>query len=175
MPLPHDPAQGPPKLDEPRMSIVREPLPVAPERAFELFTRGSELVRWFCHEADSQEQPNGEVHASWLDEDGEPWDRVGRWVAFEPPHLAVLEWFDVETAGAELTQDLAVAEELPPPRRDILRIAIAPDDEDGCVVTVMSPLLQSGAALRGDIAADAVRHGWLMAFAELRILLASEG
>ncbi len=173
MPLPYDPSQGPPKLEEARMSIVREPLPVAPERAFALFTRSTELVRWFCHQADSQEQPGGEVHASWLDEDGEPWDRVGRWIAFEPPHLAVLEWFDVETAGPQDPQPDPETP-VPPARRDILRIAIAPDEQEGCVVTVMSPLLQSSVQLRGDVAADAVRHGWLMAFAELRILLAAE-
>ena len=174
MPLPLDPSQGPPKLEEPRMAIVREPLPVAPARAFELFTSSAELVRWFCHEAESQQQPGGEVHASWLDEDGEPWDRVGRWIAFEPPHLAVLEWFDVETAQPQAAENPLAPGETEPVRRDILRIAIAPDDQEGCVVTVMSPLLQDSVQLRGDIAADAVRHGWMMAFAELRILLASE-
>lgn len=173
MPLPLDPSQGPPKLAEPRMAIVREPLPVAPARAFELFTSSAELVRWFCHEVQSEQRAGGEVHASWLDEDGEPWDRVGRWIAFDPPNLAVLEWFDVETAQAEPAE--ALSEPAEPARRDILRIAIAPDDQDGCVVTIMSPLLQSAAQLRGDVAADAVRHGWLMAFAELRILLAAEG
>ena len=175
MPLPHDPAQGPPKLDEPHTSIVRESLPVDAARAFEMFTRSTELVRWFCDQADSQEQPNGEVHASWLDEDGEAWDRVGRWIAFEPPHLAVLEWFEVETAPPTADGPSETDQPLPPARRDILRIAIAPEEEGGCTVTVMSPLLQSGTALRGDIAAEAVRHGWRMAFAELRILLGDPG
>lgn len=164
MPLPYDPSQGPPKLDPPRMAIVRESLPVAPERAFELFTRSEELKRWFCHEADVQEIHGGEVHVTWMDEDGEPWDRVGRWIAFEPPHLAVLEWFDVQTA-AEPEQGEAEAQEKP---RDVLRVAIAAEEE-GCMVTVMSPLLQS--QLRADVALDAVRHGWRMAFAELRELL----
>lgn len=162
MSLPFDPAQGPPKLDAPRMAIVRESLPVSAERAFALFTRGAELKRWFCHDADVQEVHGGEVHVTWLDEDGEPWDRVGRWIAFEPPHLAVLEWFDVVTA----------AEDAAPPAseggRDLLRVAIAADD-DGCTVTVMSPLLQ--AQLRPEVALEAVQHGWRMAFAELRELL----
>lgn len=164
MPLPYDPSQGPPKLDAPQLAIIRETLPVAPERAFSLFTRSEELKRWFCHEAEVQEMHGGEVHVTWLDEDGEPWDRVGRWIAFEPPHLAVLEWFDVETA-ADAT---APAEATPQRPRDVLRVAIAADD-DGCSVTVMSPLLQS--QLRPDVALDAVRHGWRMAFAELRELL----
>jgi hypothetical protein len=78
--------------------------------------------------------------------------------------LAVLEWFDVQTA-AEPGQGDPDGQGKP---RDVLRVAIAAD-EQGCTVTVMSPLLQS--QLRADVALDAVRHGWRMAFAELRELL----
>lgn len=150
----------PPQIQaaERRHVVVRQPLPVDPERAFQLFTRGSELERWFCNAALSDEAPGGVVEATWLDEDGEPWRRVGRWQAFEPPNLAILQWSvdDPQAPG------------------DLLRIAIAPADS-GCVVTVLSPLLVTDTPFSPEVLIEAVTLGWTTAFAELAALLQREG
>lgn len=150
----------PPQIEaaQKRHVVVRQPLPVTPERAFLLFTRGSELERWFCHTVSCDERVGGVVEATWLDEDGEPWQRLGQWAAFEPPNLAVLQWAssDPDVAG------------------ETLRVAIAPA-EQGCVVTVISPLLTTETHFSADVMIEAVTIGWNTTFAELAVLLQKEG
>ncbi len=148
---------------ERRQVIVRQPLPVPPEQAFLWFTAADRLAQWFCHTAASEPVVDGEVHCTWLDEDGETWQRRGRWAVLDEPSLVILQWSsdDQEAPG------------------EVLRIAIAPaelhDGTAGCVVTVISPLLVTETAFSPDVLIEAVSTGWNMALAELGQLLNSQG
>ncbi len=157
-----------PHKPTPRQVIVRHALPATPDRVFALFTTALGLQSWFCDAAESTESVNGEVHAGWQDDDGATWERLGRWVEFEPPRLAVLEWYGVQSAGKNAGED----GQLTP---DYWRIGIAPlDDGDSSVVTIVSPLVASEVAMRPELLADAAKMGWDATFAALRELLASE-
>lgn len=145
--------------------IVRQPLPAPPERVFDLFCQGEQLQQWFCDDAESDPQLNGEVHAQWQDEDGQMWARVGRWQEFERPHVLALEWFAVQTADNP---------DATPQPSELLRIGIAPH-ENGSFVTVVSPLLTAETPIRAQILHDAARMGWEATFQALRELLQAEG
>lgn len=175
-----------------RPVIVRQVLPAAPARVFALFTEGPELARWFCDAADSDVRPGGEVHAAWVDEDGEPWDRIGLWRELEPPHLAVLEWLDDDSDGSEgdgsegeglaltgSTQVVipaadALENSAEPARRELLRVAIAPHP-DGSMVTVVSPPMKAHPTIRPEVLQQAVQQGWEQTLQRLAELLAAEG
>lgn len=177
-----------------RQVIVRKLLPLPPERVFALFSEGPELAKWFCDSADTEALPLGELHCLWLDEDGEPWERVGRFLVFEPPSLLTIEWFDVLTkaeAGegtsadpqvladgqsvvlrvgeAEVPTEEPVAaggqEDAGDRQRETLQVAIAAYP-GGAMVTVISPLLHDS-SMRPEIQHDAVRAGWEAAFEAL--------
>ncbi|MSQ84046.1 MAG: SRPBCC domain-containing protein [Myxococcales bacterium] len=145
--------------------VVRQPLPAPPERVFALFTTSIGLQSWFCDEAVSDPVVNGEVHASWHDEDGEQWARVGRWVELTPPCVAVVEWYAVQTGTAADEQ---------PQASDYWRIAIAPAD-GASMVTVVSPILTSEVAMRAEVLSDAAKTGWEQTFSALRALLTEQG
>lgn len=172
--------------------IVRKLIPLPPERVFALFSEGPELAKWFCDSADTETMPLGELHCLWLDEDGEPWERVGRFVVFEPPSLLTIEWFDVLTkaevgegaAGdphvladgqsivlqvGEPEPTMPTAEPSDTPGtlgpRETLQVAIAAYP-GGAMVTVISPLLHDS-SMRPEIQHDAVRAGWEAAFEAL--------
>lgn len=155
-----------PHAPTPRQVIVRQQLPAPPERVFALFTTAQGLRSWFCDEAESAEALHGEVHAGWTEDDGSSWERIGRWVEFDPPRVAVLEWYGVQSAGKNAGEE----GQLVP---DYWRIAVAPDSEAaGSVVTVVSPLVASDVAMRPELLADAARMGWEATFAALREMLA---
>ncbi|MBM4344420.1 MAG: SRPBCC domain-containing protein [Deltaproteobacteria bacterium] len=156
-----------PHAPVPRQVIVRHALPGPPDRVFALFTSAAGLQSWFCDAAESVEALNGDVHAAWHDEEGATWERIGRWVVFDPPRVAVLEWYGVQTAGKNAGDDGQLA-------ADYWRIAVAPgDDGAGSVVTVVSPLVASEVAVRPELLADAARVGWDATFGALRELLAA--
>jgi uncharacterized protein YndB with AHSA1/START domain len=148
---------------ERRQVIVRQPLPVAPEHAFAWFTVAERLEQWFCDTAVGAVAVDAELHCTWLDEDGETWERRGRWVALDAPNLLILQWSsdDAQAPG------------------EVLRVAIAPadlpDNSLGCVVTVISPLLVTETAFSPDVLVEAVTTGWNMALAELGELLKLQG
>ena len=146
--------------------VVRQALPTSPERAFALFTNGPQLATWFCSEAESEEKLGGALHATWHEEDGESYERLGRFAEWQPPHMAVVEWL----GGASQSADEAEPVEIAP---DIWRLAIAPA-ADGCIVTVVSPLLRSEAPVRADILYETAKMGWEAVFQTLRELLAAE-
>lgn len=141
--------------DPPQQVIVRQTIGADPATVFALFTHHRHLEQWFCDEAQSDERLGGEVHAVWADDDGEgSHERVGHWVAWEPPHLAVVEWFGVQTAQDETKN----TEKLP---SDFWRVAIAPHP-DGCMVTVVSPVLRSEGTVRPQVLYDSAKMGWEM-------------
>lgn len=177
-----------------RQVIVRKLLPLPPDRVFALFSEGPELAKWFCDSADTETLPLGELHCLWLDEDGEPWERVGRFLVFEPPSLLTIEWFDVLTRAevgegtggdphvladgqsvvlqvsepepSAVEQATSSAPQQSPDRqRETLQVAIAAYP-GGAMVTVISPLLHDS-SMRPEIQHDAVRAGWEAAFEAL--------
>lgn len=165
-----------------RQVIVRRTLPASPERVFDLFTRGEDLARWFCDACDSDPRLGGEVHAAWIDEEGEPWDRLGHWLEFDRPFVATLEWLEAEDFEGQSAdphvladgQPITVGAEEPAPRqRETLRIALAPHP-DGCTVTVLSPLMQGRDTIRPEVLHDTVRHGWETTLQGLEQLLREE-
>lgn len=166
-----------------RPVVVRHVLAAPPQRVFDLFTQGPQLSRWFCDAADSDVTQGGEVHAAWVDEEGEGWDRVGVWTELDPPYRGTLTWLDEEGEAdpdpPALVDDVQVilpieGQEAPPPREpDTFRFAIAPHPQ-GSMVTVISPLPTSSVQLRDEVLIDAVQQGWNQAFAELDALLQQE-
>lgn len=169
-------------MSTPAPVVIRHVLPAPPQQIWQLFTSGEQLARWFCDAADSDVRIGGEVHAAWVDEDGEHWDRVGVWTDLDPPYRATLEWLDDDevTAPQEaLTGDMQVVVGAPeadvpatPKPRDSLRFAIAPHPQ-GSTVTVLSPLPQTTIAIREDVLREAAQQGWRKAFEELEQLLAT--
>jgi uncharacterized protein YndB with AHSA1/START domain len=152
----------------PRAVIIRSPLPGTPEQVFALLTEGAHLARWFCDACDSDAQLGGEVHASWTDEDDEPWDRVGVWVEFDAPYRLTLRWLPVQTAA-----DLANPEAPPadPEAHDELKFAIAPHPM-GAMLTVLSPPPQVETQMRWEVLEEATQRGWQQCFQLLEQLLA---
>ncbi len=184
---------GPPAVKSATQVVVRKELPLPAERVFALFSQGPELTRWFCDGADTETNLLGELHCMWLDEDGEPWERVGRFTVWQPPNLLTIEWYDVLTQadpaqsssshvladGQSIVLQVpqeepaeAAAEQTPDPEpnkpRETLQVAIAPYFE-GSMVTVISPLLHDS-TMRPEIQHDAVRAGWEAAFEALASL-----
>ncbi len=152
-----------------RPVILRSPLPGTPEQVFALLTEGAELTKWFCDACDSDARLGGEIHAAWVDEDGEPWDRVGIWVEFDAPHRLTLRWLPVQTAA-----DLAVTGEEPDaaePEHDELKFAIAPHPR-GAMLTVLSPTPTVDTPMRPEVLEDATQQGWQQCFQLLEQLLA---
>ena len=86
LPPPADPAAPSAR----RPVVVRHTLPAPPERVFRLFTTSGDLQRWFCDAVDTEPREGGLLHAAWQDDEGEPWDRMGRFVVFEPPRRVVI-------------------------------------------------------------------------------------
>jgi uncharacterized protein YndB with AHSA1/START domain len=166
-----------------RPVAVRHVLAAPPERVFALFTQGPELSKWFCDAAESEVKLGGEVHAAWVDEEGEGWDRVGVWTELDPPYRGTLTWLDEEDEAdpnpPALVDDvqviLPIEGEAPQPARepDTFRFAIAPH-ANGSMVTVISPLPNASVQLRDEVLIDAVQQGWQQAFAELDALLQQE-
>ncbi len=141
--------------DPPRQVIVRQTVPAEPAVVFALFTAKRNLELWFCDEAQSDERLGGEVHALWHDDDGEgSHERVGHWIEWEPPNLAVVEWFGVQT----VQETGETGERLP---SDFWRVAIAQHPE-GSSVTVVSPVLHSDGVVRPQVLYDSAKLGWEM-------------
>ncbi len=160
-----------------RPVIIRSPLPGTPEQVFDLLTAGDRLAQWFCDACDSDARLGGEVHASWVDEDGEPWDRVGIWTEFDAPHRLTLRWLAVQTAAdLAVTGDQHIAIDAPPaePEADELKFAIAPHPR-GAMLTVLSPTLVAETPMRAEVLEDATQKGWQQCFQLLEQLLAQSG
>lgn len=137
--------------------IVRSPLPGTPAEVFALVTEASQLARWFCDACEAEAHLGGEVHAAWIDEEGETWDRVGVWQDYEPPYRATLRW--LATQEGEEPEDL--------------KFAVAPH-EIGAMLTVMSPAPQSDVPLRPEVLEDAAQQGWHQCFQALEHLLVAD-
>ncbi len=160
-----------------RPVIIRSPLPGTPEQVFDLLTAGDRLAQWFCDACDSDARLGGEVHASWVDEDGEPWDRVGIWTEFDAPHRLTLRWLAVQTAAdLAVTGDQHIAIDAPPaePEADELKFAIAPHPR-GAMLTVLSPTLVAETPMRAEVLEDVTQKGWQQCFQLLEQLLAQSG
>ena len=160
-----------------RPVIIRSPLPGTPEQVFDLLTAGDRLAQWFCDACDSDARLGGEVHASWVDEDGEPWDRIGIWTEFDAPHRLTLRWLAVQTA-ADLAvtgdQQIAIGAPAAEPEADELKFAIAPHPR-GAMLTVLSPTLVVETPMRAEVLEDATQKGWQQCFQLLEQLLAQSG
>jgi hypothetical protein len=129
-------------------AVVRSFLRAKPAQVWTLFTEGAQLARWFCNACDSDAKLGGYVHAAWLDDDGETWDRVGTWTELSPPSddnpgcFGTLTWLEGD---------------------DSFRFAVAPSGS-GSVLTVISPLPNSDVDLREDVLLDAATQGWQRTF-----------
>lgn len=160
-----------------RPVIIRSPLPGTPEQVFALLTEGAQLAKWFCDACDSDARLGGEVHAAWVDEDGEPWDRVGVWAEFDVPFRLTLRWLPVQTAAdLALTGDQQVvvpaADAAPSePEYDELKFAIAAHPR-GAMLTVLSPTPVVDIPMRPEVLEDATQQGWHQCFQLLEQLLA---
>lgn len=139
--------------------IVRSPLPGTPQQVFALLTESEHLTKWFCDACESDPRLGGEVHAGWIDEEGESWDRVGVWQDFEPP--------SVNGGGRATLRWLAVNDESQP---EDLKFALAPHPL-GSMLIVMSPLPQVETPVRREILEEAAQKGWQQCFQALEHLL----
>ncbi len=159
-----------------RPVIVRSPLAGSPEQVFALLTESVHLARWFCDACDSDARLGGEVHAAWVDEEGEPWDRVGVWMEFDAPHRLTLRWLPVETAAdqavtgnQQITLPAADAS-VEAPQFDELKFAIAPHPR-GAMLTVLSPTPVVDTPMRPEVLEDATQQGWNQCFQLMEQLL----
>ena len=161
----------------PRSVIIRSPLPGTPEQVFALLTTGENLAQWFCDACDSDARLGGEVHASWVDEEGEPWERVGIWVEFDAPHRLTLRWLPVQTAAdlalTDAQQVVIPAADAEPaePEHDELKFAIAAHP-NGAMLTVLSPTPAVDVPMRPEVLEDATQQGWFQCFQLLEQMLA---
>ncbi len=158
-----------------RTVVVRRALPAPPQRIFALFTDGSELSRWFCDKAESDVRQGGTIHAAWVDEEGQPWDRVGYWSELDPPYRATLTWLDEDDLAANSSQALVDDRQvvIPVPQApdpETFRFAIAPHAQ-GSMVTIISPLPPANPNVRDEVLMDAVQQGWDQALTALDALL----
>jgi len=172
-----------------RPIIARQQFAAPAQRIFDLFTQSSELSKWFCDAADSDAQAGGQIHAAWVDEDGQPWDRIGVWSDWDPPYRATLTW-DADEAPTDAASVLAITGSTPlvlhvdsqgtlaapPPaaQADYVKIAIA-DHPQGCVLTVLCPLMQLDDVVRPDVMHDALQIGWTQTLQSLAELVAQDG
>ena len=140
-----------------RPIIVRSPLPGTPAQVFQLVTDGTQLARWFCDACEAEPRLGGDIHAAWIDEEGETWERVGVWEEYDAPYRATLRWYATEE-GAE---------------PEDLKFAVAPHPL-GAMLTVISPPPQSEVALRPEVLEDAAQQGWHQCFQALEALLVAD-
>lgn len=156
-----------------RPVVVRHALPAPPERVFRLFTDGADLQRWFCDAIDAEPREGGLIHAAWQDDDGGPWDRMGRFAVFEPPRRVVIEWQAIDAPGdpADPAQPASLKDAGTPDR---LQVAIVGDGAGGSTVTVVAPLPVADAAVRDEVRMEAAQAGWAQTFEALAALLAAD-
>ncbi|GEM_PF-2660754 len=152
-PQPRDPAAAIPDV------FVREAMPASAERVFDLMTRADQLALWLCEEALSDRRVDGDVVARWHDPTGTTSGMIrrGRWVEFEAPRLAYLQWESDGSAG--------------PP--ELLKIAVA-ETETGCAVTIVSPCPQEFDHTSIGTVQDATRRSWQSLLRELAAMLRNE-
>ncbi len=156
-----------------RPVIIRSPLPGTPEQVFALLTEGAQLAQWFCDACDSDARLGGEVHAAWVDEDGEPWERLGIWTEFDAPHRLTLRWLPVQTA-ADLAvtgdQQVVIGDASAQEEPEELKFAVAPHPR-GAMLTVLSPTPVVDTPMRPEVLEDATQQGWQHCFQLLEQLL----